>query len=117
MAEQNRWALGTMYGGGILNGQPFYVQPEGPFTVVTPSQYSGPWVDYPIPGLVITEYVPWWSPGCGHSIKFWKVITEFDYETSQSCALICCSICQYVQNVYEPASEWLQPITHCIIVG
>jgi hypothetical protein len=113
----NRWQLGVMYNGGLLNGQPFYSQPNGPGTAVIPSQYSGPFLSYPIPGLTITEYIPWWSPGCGHSIKMWKVIREFDYVTNMSCALITCEICTYCQSVLEPFEEWLQPITHAIIVG
>lgn len=122
MAQANNWAIGEMYFQGRLNGsgaslQPFFTQPGGPGTAVFPTQYSGPWVDFPIPGLVITEYIPWWSPGCGHAIKMWTVIREFDYDTNQSCALICCRICTYVQNVYEPFEEWLNPIQHAIIVG
>ena len=114
---QNRWQLGTMYYGGRLNGNSFYVQPSGPFTAVTPTQRSGPFLDWPVPGMVITEYIPWWSPGCGHSIKFWSVIREFDYPSNQSCALITCSICNYIENVYMPFEEWLNPIQHAIVVA
>lgn len=117
MAEQNRWQVGGLYGGGLLNGQPFYTQAEigGP---VIPSQYSGPWVDFPIPGLVISEYVPWWSPGCGHSIKFWKVVKECDYTTDpiSEVALVLCSICGFCQNVM-PFAGYLDPISHAIIIG
>jgi hypothetical protein len=107
-----------MYNQGLHNGQPFFTQPGGPGTKVIPTQENAqPWPDYPVQGLVINEYNPWWSPGCGHSIKFWMVVQEWDYGSGQSVALVCCSVCSYVQNAIEPASEWLNPIQRAIIVG
>ena len=114
----NRWAIGEMYYLGNHNGQPFFTQPNGPGTQVLPSQKNAqPWPDYPIPGLVINEYVPWWSPGCGHAIKFWSIIREVDIYTNESVALVCCSMCSYVQRVITPWEEWLNPIQQAIIVG
>lgn len=129
---QNRWQLGVCFYGGLdftttpysltnagtLNGKAFWTQPGGPNTQVFPTQKNNqPWPDYPIPGMIINEFIPWFSPGCLHSIKFWSIIREYDYDTQQSCALITCSICNYVQNVYEPFEEWLEPITHAIVIG
>lgn len=117
-AGTNNWALGTMYGGGLLNGQPFYTQPGGPFTAVYPTQKNAsPFVDYPISGLFVNEFLPWVPIACGHSIHQYEVIREFDYNTQLSCALIVCPICSFCQNVYEPYEEWLDPIQHAIIVG
>lgn len=117
MPTQNRWQLGVMYGGGLLDGQPFYTQPGGPSTEVFPTQRNAePWPEYPIPGLVIQEYSPWWSPGCGHSIKSWSIVKEFDYDNDISCALICCRVCLYVQRVVEPYEEILNPQVYAIIL-
>lgn len=117
-AGTNDWALGQMYGGGLLNGNPFYTQPGGPFTAVYPTQKNAaPWPEYPIPGLFINEYTPWFSPGCGHAIQVWRLIREFDYPSQQSVCLITCEICQYVQNAVSPYEEILNPIQRAIIVG
>lgn len=107
-----------MYFGGLLNGQPFYSQPGGPFTQVFPTQVDAqPWPDYPIPGQILQETNPWWFPNCQHSLKFWSVIREWDYDENIDCALICCSICSYIQAVYRPFDSWLNPIEHSIIVA
>lgn len=107
-----------MYYGGLLNGAPFFTQPGGPGTQVLPTQQNGtPWVDFPVIGLVIQEYQPWWAPGCGHAIKVLKCIREWDYETDQSVALICCEVCSYVQRTIEPFEEWLNPIQNAIIIA
>lgn len=114
----NTWQLGVMYYGGLVNGQPFFTQPGGPLTEVLPSQVNAqPWADYPIPGLILNEYSPWWAPGCGHSIKTWKIIREFDYLNQVSVALVCCEVCSYVQSTIEPFEDWLDPIARAIIVS
>jgi hypothetical protein len=119
MATENRWAVGTMYGNGYLNGQPFFTQPAGPFTaVLPPTPNNVPWEEYPIKGLVISAYVPWFSPGCQHAIKQWKMIQEFDYDTNQSVELVCCLICAYVQSShFQPAETWLDALLYPIIIG
>ena len=114
----NDWTIGTMYYGGIVDGQPFFTQPGGPGTEVFPTQANAiPWLAYPIPGLILNEYSPWWAPSCGHSIKFWKIIREQDYTTNSSVALVCCSICSFIQSTIEPFEEWLDPIARAIIVS
>jgi hypothetical protein len=116
--QQNRWAIGEMYYGGLVGGQVFFTQPLGPSTAVTPSQQnSQPWTDWPVVGLIINEYSPFWAPGCGHSCKELAIVREFDYETNKSVALICCNICYYVQRVIEPFEEWLNPIQNAIIIA
>lgn len=120
MASANRWAIGEMYYGGLLNGAPFFTQPGGPGTQVFPTQANAiPWTQWPVAagGMIINEYVPWWSPACGHSIKTFKLIREYDYETNQSCCLVCCEICSFCVSVIEPYEEVLNPIQYAIIVG
>jgi hypothetical protein len=112
----NRWQIGALYQPGGPNG--IFSQPGGIGTAVYPTQQnSQPWLDWPVVGLIINEYVPWWSPGCGHSIKTWKVIREWDYETSMSVALVCCEVCTYVQSKVEPFEEWLNPIQYAILIA
>ncbi len=116
--SQNRWAIGELYGGGLMNGQPFYKQVGGPGTKVIPTQQNGPWSAWPAQGSVpIVEYLPIWAPGCGHADSFWKIVREFDYNTNQSCALVLCSQCGYCQQSIEPFELWLNPNQYAIIVG
>jgi hypothetical protein len=119
MATKNRWQVGAMYGNGYLNGQPFYTQPGGIGTAVFPATpNSVPWLEFPIPGLVINCFSPWFSPGCLHAIKQWKMIQEYDYDTESSVELVCCFICGYVQSAhFQPAEEWLNPLLYPIIIG
>lgn len=114
----NRWQIGTMYYGGLLNGQPFYTQPGGPGTaVLPPTPQAQPWKEYPISGLVISAFNPWFVPGCQHAIKRWAIVHEFDYTLNQSCALICCNQCYYVQRSVSPYEQILDPILYAIIAG
>ena len=116
--SQNRWAIGVMYYGGLVDGQPFFTQPGGPGTQVFPTQANAvPWTDYPIPGLILNEYNPWWAPPCGHSLKYFDLIQEFDYETNSSVMLITCAVCNFVVNTIEPASEAYNPIERAIIIS
>lgn len=92
----NRWQLGVPYT-FQLNGADFFTQPGGPGTQVFPTQQNNtPWADWPIPGMVITEYVPFWAPPCLHAIKEWRIIPEFDYENDVPVSLVCCNICTLV---------------------
>jgi hypothetical protein len=114
----NRWQIGALYYDGYVNGQPFFVQPGGIGTAVFPTQKNAaPWPEYPIPGLVINEYVPIWAPPCGHAISFFKIIRDFDIYTNQSVALVCCSICAFVIRAITPYEEYLNPIQQAIIVA
>jgi hypothetical protein len=107
-----------MYYGGLLNGAPFFTQPGGPGTQVFPTQANNiPWTDYPTVGLVLSEISPWWFPPCLHSIKSWKLIREFDYETNQSCCLICCEVCSFVVRAVIPYEEILNPIQYAIVIA
>jgi hypothetical protein len=40
--------------------------------------------------------------GCGHSINEALIFRDWDYDTGMSVALICCSICTYIQSRVEP---------------
>lgn len=124
MATQNRWALGEMYGNGYVNGQPFFTQPGGPGTAVFPTEQNGqPWEAWPAAGVIpfIETGGAWFRPGCQHSIHYWKIIREFDYDTGLSVALVVCSTCQYVQSAqYEPFDTWYLPTpsnSNIIIIG
>jgi hypothetical protein len=84
---------------------------------VFPTQANAiPWQAYPIPGLILDEFSPWFAPPCLHAIKFYRVIREWDYTTNMDCALICCNTCSFVVRVIEPFSLWLDPIQNAVIV-
>lgn len=120
MSTANRWEIGVMYYQGAMNGTPnFYTQPDGPGTQVFPTQKNNqPWPEWPAAGgMIINETTPWWSPPCGHSLRFWQVIREYDYDNDVSCALVTCSYCSFVVNVIRPFEEWLNPQQFAIIVG
>lgn len=118
MSTQNRWQIGVMYRGGLLNGQPFFTQPDGPGTAVFPTERQGePWVDFPIQGMVWSEKNPWQVPGCLHSIKAFDVQREYDYDNNVSVALLLCPTCSYCQRAISPFEEWLNPIQNAIIIG
>lgn len=113
----NRWQLGVMYEQGLLNGKPFWTQPGGAGSQVFPTQKNAePWPEYPIPGLVISEFQPWVPIGCLHSIKFYSIVKEWDYDTDMDCALITCPICSYVQRVIKPYDLVLNPVEYAIIL-
>jgi hypothetical protein len=114
----NDWTPGRMY---YPQGPPpttYYTQPGAPFTTVYPQQKNAqPWPEWPVIGQIIQEFAPYWSPACGHSIKEWLVIREYDYVEETSVALICCRVCSMVQGVYRPFEAWLDPLQHAIIVA
>lgn len=114
----NRWQIGALYYPGGPPPTSYFTQPGGIGSKVYPTQKNAePWPDFPVPGMIINEYVPWWSPNCGHSISEWLIIREYDYDENVDCALICCRVCSYCQAVYRPFSSWLNPIEHAIIVA
>lgn len=113
----NRWVIGEMYQPGGPNG--FFTQPGGPGTQVFPTQKNAaPWPEWPAAGgMIIQEYSPWWSPQCGHSIKMWRLIQEYDYVENESVMLVCCNVCTLVQGVLRPASLAYDPIQEAIIMA
>lgn len=124
-SASNTWQLGVPYD-FTLNGAAFWTQDGGPFTQVLPTQQNGPWADYPIAGGIINEFSPWFSPGCGHAIKFFKIISAFDYPSDQQVSLVCCNICTYVQNVHPlnggavadfRTDNVYNPYQQCVILG
>lgn len=109
-----------MYYGGKLNGVDFYTQPSGAFGPVFPATPNGePFTDWPVIGIVVSAYQPWFSPGCLHAIKQWRMIQEYDYNTNESVELCTCFICSYVQSAhFRPASTWFdEPLLYPIIIG
>lgn len=109
----NAWALGALYPPGGLNGVA-WKQPGGPGTQVFPQQQTS--VDL----LSITpfsELTGVMFSGCGHSIDQPLIQTEFDYETNESCALICCPMCGYVNWVVEPASAALDTVQYPMLIA
>ena len=113
---QNSWQVGALYGGGLLNGVPFFTQPGGPFTQVFPAlpQWE-PWKDWPGSGSMVFSYGPWIGVGCLHSIKRFNIVREFDYNTGQSTAILLCPVCGYCQRNVEPYEEIFDPNLYAVI--
>jgi hypothetical protein len=121
----NDWQQGTMYYGGRLNGTPFWTQPGGPGTLVYPqNQRNVPWPDWPGAGtMTINEIANWVNPGCGHVVKMYDVVQEWDAVEGQAVSLLCCPSCSYVQRAvynsgtYEGPTDVYNPYTYVVIVG
>jgi hypothetical protein len=112
-----------MYYGGRLNGTPFWTQAAPGQLVYPQNQRNAVWPDWPGAGVVtINECNNWVNPGCGHVVKEFSVIQEFDYVAGEPVSLLVCPSCSYVQRaVYGTQSngmpEIYDPNLYCVIVG
>jgi hypothetical protein len=78
-------------------------QPGGYGTTVFPQQLIGiPFEAYPVPGQIWAENSGLWVLGCGHWQNQMRVFRDYDAETGMSAAILCCSLCTYVQRIQEP---------------
>jgi hypothetical protein len=102
--------IGTMLNGGIQNGLRVYSQPNGPNTPVFPlpptTSPPSSWRNtfyLPVYPTVFTSLLAW---PCGHWINEPEVYTVGNPDTGGQAAVLCCSVCSYVQYIIEPASDW-----------
>lgn len=99
----NDWMVGLQYDPTWNNVA--WSQPGGPSTIVFPQQENSPWLNYPVPGQWFVELTGLWVSGCGHWQDFPLIIEDFDCTTGKSVALVCCSLCSYLNYVIEPFSS------------
>jgi hypothetical protein len=101
--------VGSLYNGGIVNGQQVWTQPGGPGTPVLPAYptlyprvpekpQSFPQQPFVYTGMFIF--------GCLHWSNTVEVFQVYDPYTEQIAALCCCPQCSYIQLIVEPASQW-----------
>ena len=103
MAE-NTWHVGTMY---IQPSGPggYFSQPGGPFTQVFPAQVTGS-TDY-FSERPFSELTGQYMMGCQHSVNYVTVYVDVYMTDGIRVALLCCSICSYIQRVIKPAEDAL----------
>lgn len=100
--------LGSLYKGGIINGQQVYTQPGGPGTIVFPqfpSLYPVVPQGYPQEPMVYQGLL---SFGCGHWANTCEVFSEYDPYNEVIAALCCCPMCGFIQLIVEPFSDWFE---------
>jgi hypothetical protein len=102
----NSWEVGALYPPGGLNNVK-WSQPGGPGTLVYPQQQTG--VDY-FSIKPFSELSGQFACGCGHYVDQPLIQREFDFDTEESVALICCPMCGYVQYTLEPFESALNTV-------
>jgi hypothetical protein len=105
---ENNFTIGALY-----DPPPGFSQPGGVGTTVYPQQVTG---GGPISLTPVTEMSGYFSFGCGHVTNSPMIFRDFDLATGMSAALICCSLCHYLQRVVEPYEEIYDPIANAVIV-
>lgn len=87
-----------------------WTQPGGVGTTVFPQQNTGPFWNnpgksYPLIGPPFAEagQALWISP-CGHGFDTVQIFRDYDSNTSQSAAVVCCPICSFLIELLEPYS-------------
>lgn len=101
--------VGTLYKGGLENGQVIWTQPNGPGTIVFP-QFPTQYPQVPerpqgFPQIPFV-YSGLFSFGCGHWANTVEVFKMFNQYTSNQAAICCCPMCGYIQMIVEPAEKW-----------
>jgi hypothetical protein len=114
-----------MYGGGKLNGVPFFRQDGGPFTAVTPAlPQEEPWESWPGAGSMVFAYGSWIGIGCLHPIHEFNIVQEVDYTQSppQLVSLLTCPVCSFIQraitnqSIYGPTGAY-DPLVAAVIIA
>lgn len=101
--QANDWAIGKLY---IPNGGPggFWKQPV-PGGLVYPQQVTGNASILTV--LPFNEKTGTYVFGCGHSVDYVTVYTDYDFTIDETVALLACPMCSFVQRAISPASDAL----------
>ena len=97
----NDWTIGVPYS-FTWNSVP-WSQPGGPNTTVYPKQVTGN-SDY-LSTKPYNELTGVFMFGCGHSADQCLVLQDYDYNVSDSVALVCCPLCSCVSRTITPYSQ------------
>lgn len=104
----NRWQVGALYPPGGLNNIAWR-QPDGVGGLVYPQDVSGGGYFEVTP---FNERTSIFTVGCGHGVNSALVQREYDYNTNQSVALICCEKCGFVQATISPFENALNTVEY-----
>lgn len=117
------YRVGMLLFGGIQNGQQIYRQPNGIGTAVVPQppQTNPPsnWSPSAAQWLPLYPYVytALFTFGCAHWFNCPEIYTVADPYSGEQAALVTCPICQYIQYIIEPATDWWQEFFMAYPVG
>lgn len=102
----NRWILGALYPyPSGLNGVAW--KQAAPFALVYPQQQTS--AEY-FEVTPFNEATGIFRSICGHSVMGALVQREYDYNTNQSVALICCPLCGAVNWTVSPFEAALDTV-------
>lgn len=109
--------IGTLYnppGDAIPGTLPsVWRQPGGPGTTVYPQPYDSAAGEFEPPLIPQGMY----SFQCGHIFNLPAIFEEYDPDTDEQAAIICCPVCTLVQQIIEPYEEYLNYIQNPIVVA
>jgi hypothetical protein len=91
-------------------------QPDGANTTVYPTENTGPFTAYPVPGQMFAENSGMWFFGCGHSVMLPLVFRDYDNMLGESVAVICCPMCTFIQRYQSPYESIQDPFNFPIII-
>jgi hypothetical protein len=101
MPLPGQFAVGQLYGDGLVNGLPFWTQPGGIGTQVFPAQPSQFPLQYQGYVQVPMTYPALYQAGCGHRFNCYTVWEVYDPYLQEQMALIACPACGYLQEIMK----------------
>lgn len=106
MAMPGQFAVGQLYGDGLVNGLPFWSQPGGIGTKVFPEQPRKFPLQYQGYFQVPMTYPSLYVAGCGHAFNCYAIYEAYDPYGEEQVALVCCPACGYIQEIISPYSDY-----------
>jgi hypothetical protein len=92
-------------------------QPGGVGTQVFPAEQTGPFLAYPVQGVLWAENSGLWSfPYCLHWANLPLIMRSYDPNTQMSAALICCPMCSCIARIQEPYESIENPLLFPIVI-
>jgi hypothetical protein len=117
MAQPGQWQVGQLYKGGLINGLPVWTQPGGQGTPVfpqPPTQFPTNYMGY---AQVVMSYPALYQFGCLHFQNCPEIFSVYDPYAGVQVALLCCSQCSYIQEIFSPAETYWNYEDTPIVVG
>lgn len=101
-----QWTVGELYLGFNRNGLPVFTQPGGPGTpvfpqapTIFPQQYQG-YQQVPM------SYPSLYVAGCLHQFNCYEIFEVDSPNDGNQVALACCPICSYIQEIFDPYTNF-----------
>lgn len=88
-------------------------QPNGRWTEVFPQQYDSAAGEFEPPLIPYGMY----RLGCGHASNILAIFKEYDSDTGEQVALICCPVCTFLQQIISPYATYQNYIDVPIVVA